>query len=247
MAHADPQLQFEPAPHADVALGVFETLLVANGSAVDYPRHLARLATSLHELYRRSLPTSLHERIEDAARGRALARLRVDVGPADGGADGAEGEIRVEDLDASFVLPERESELVTVSVSGGFGAHKLADRVWLEQIEAAAGEGVRALLVTGAGELLETTRANVFLVRGGVVATPPLEGAILPGVTREVLLERARRAGISAHELPLTLADLRDADAVLLVSSLRRIECARVRGGEDSRETLARLRAELAP
>ncbi|HZL54182.1 MAG TPA: aminotransferase class IV [Solirubrobacteraceae bacterium] len=243
MAHADPQLQFEPAPHADVALGVFETLLVADGSAVDYPRHLARLATSLHELYRRSLPTSLHERIEDAARGRALARLRVDVGPA----DGAEGEIRVEDLDASFVLPERESELVTVSVSGGFGAHKLADRVWLEQIEAAAGEGVRALLVTGAGELLETTRANVFLVRGGVVATPPLEGAILPGVTREVLLERARRAGISAHELPLTLADLRDADAVLLVSSLRRIECARVRGGEDSRETLARLRAELAP
>jgi para-aminobenzoate synthetase/4-amino-4-deoxychorismate lyase len=240
---ADPQIEFEPAPQADVSLGVFETLLVADGSAVDYPRHLARLTTSLHVLYGRSLPTSLHERIEEAARGRALARLRVDIGPA----DGAEGEISVEDLEASFVLPERERELVTVSVAGGFGAHKLADRSWLEQVEAAAGEDGSALLVTRSGDLLETTRASVFLLRGGVLATPPLDGAILPGVTRTVLLERARRAAIPAHELPLTLADLRDADAVLMVNALRRIEYARVRGGERSRDALARLRAELAP
>ena len=53
-----------------------------------------------------------------------------------------------------------------------------------------------------------------------MIATPPLDGSILPGVTRDVLLERARRAGIPAHELPLTLADLQDADAVLLTGSL---------------------------
>jgi para-aminobenzoate synthetase/4-amino-4-deoxychorismate lyase len=239
----DPQLEFEPAPEADVSLGVFETMLVAAGRAVDYPRHLARLATSAHALYGRSLPSALHERIEQAARGRALARLRVEIGPA----EGAQGEIRVEDFDASLVLPERERELVTVSVARGFSAHKLVDRSWLEQIETAVGEGPSALLVTRSGDLLETTRANVFLLRGGVLATPPLEGAILPGVTREVLLERARRAAIPAHELPLTVADLRDADAIVLVSSLRRIEHARVRGGERSREVLARLRAELAP
>jgi para-aminobenzoate synthetase/4-amino-4-deoxychorismate lyase len=243
VSQADPQLEFEPAPESDVSLGVFETMLVADGRAVDYPRHLARLATSAHVLYGRSLPATLHERIEEAAGGRALARLRVQIGPA----EGADGEIGLEDFDASLLLPERERELVTVSVARGFGAHKLADRSWLEEVESAAGEGPSALLVTRSGELLETTRANVFLLRGGVIATPPLEGAILPGVTRAVLLERARRAAIPAHELPLTLADLRDADAVVLVSSLRRIEYARVRGGERSREMLARLRAELAP
>jgi para-aminobenzoate synthetase/4-amino-4-deoxychorismate lyase len=234
VSQAEPQIAFEPAPYADLSGGVFETLLVAGGRAIDAPRHLARLATSLHQLYGLSLPGALHERIEDAARGRALARLRVDVGPRE-----AElGEIRVEDLDDSLVMPEAERELVTVSVALGFGAHKLADRRWLEQIEAVAGEGVAALLATRSCELLETTRANVFLLRGGVAATPPAEGAILAGVTRAVALERARRAAIPARELPLTLADLRVADVVLLLSSLGRIECARMRGGERSREAL---------
>jgi para-aminobenzoate synthetase/4-amino-4-deoxychorismate lyase len=240
---SDSQVEFATAPVADVSLGVFETLLVADGTAVELPRHLARLATSLHELYGRSLPGALHEQIAAAARGRALARLRVDVGPA----RNPEGEIAVEDLDAAVVMNERECELVTVSVVAGFGAHKLADRGWLEQIEAAAADGVRPLLVTRAGALLETTRANVFLLRGGVAATPPLDGSILPGVTRDVLLERARSAAIPVHELPLTLADLRDADAVVLTSSLRVIECARVRGGDRTSEALARLRAVLAP
>jgi para-aminobenzoate synthetase / 4-amino-4-deoxychorismate lyase len=241
--HADPQLEFAAAPVADPSLGVFETLLVADGTAVDSPRHLARLATSLHELYGGSLPIDLHERIEAAAHGRSLARLRVDAGPA----RDPDGEIALADLDPSIVMPERECELVTVSVAAGFGTHKLTDRRWLEQIEAAAGEEVRPLLLTRSGALLETTRANVFLLRGGVAATPPLDGSILPGVTRAVLLERARRAAIPVHELPLTLADLRDADAVLLTSSLRLIECARVRGSERSTEALARLRAELTP
>jgi para-aminobenzoate synthetase / 4-amino-4-deoxychorismate lyase len=240
---SDPQVEFTAAPVADVSLGVFETLLVADGTAVELPRHLARLATSLHELYGRSLPAALHEQINAVARDRALARLRVDVGPA----RDPDGEIAIEDLDAAVVMSERECELVTVSVVEGFGAHKLADRGWLEQIESAAGEGVRPLLVTRSGALLETTRANVFLVRGGVAATPPLDGSILPGVTRDALLEHARRAGIPVHELPLTLADLRDADAVVLTSSLRVIEVARVRAGEGTSEALARLRDVLAP
>ncbi len=242
MTVGDPQIQFAPTATPNASLGVFDTMLVVDGHPLECPRHLARLATSLHELYGRTLPGSLHERVVSAADGHTLARLRVDVAGED-----SEGDIRVEPFEPELVLPEQECELATVGVAGGFGAHKLADRSWLEQIEARAGEGVRPLLVTPTGALLETTRANVFLLRGGVIATPPLDGSILPGVARAVLLERARRAEISAHELPLTLADLRDADAVLLTSSLRLVECARVRDGRQSAEVLARLRAELAP
>lgn len=242
MSVRDPQIEFAPAPQPDLSLGVFETMLVVDGGAREAPRHLARLATSLHELYSQRLPSSLHERILSAAEGHALARLRVDVTPQDG-----EGSIRVDPFDPALVLAEHEHELATVAVAGGFGAHKLVDRTWLEQIEGAVGEGVRPLLVAPTGALLETTRANVFLLRGGVIATPPLDGSILPGVMRAVLLEHARRAELSAHELPLTLDDLRDADAVLLTSSLRLIECARVRDGGASGKVLARLRAELAP
>ena len=242
MSDGDPQIEFAPKANPNASLGVFDTMLVLDGRPLECPCHLARLATSLHELYGQTLPGSLHERIVSAAEGHALARLRVDVTPAD-----VDGEIRIEPFDPALVLAEQECELATVAVAGGLGAHKLADRAWLEEIEAAAGDGVRPLLVAPTGALLETTRANVFLLRGGVIATPPLDGSILPGVTRAVLLDRARRAKIAAHELPLTLDDLRDADAVLLTSALRLFECARVRDGRDSAELLARLRAELAP
>lgn len=239
MSDGDPQIEFAPAATPNASLGVFETMLVVDGRPQECPRHLARLATSLHELYGHALPGSVRERILSAAEGHALARLRVELAP-----DDLEGAIRVEPFEPALVLSEQECELATVGVAGGFGAHKLVDRAWLDEIDAATGNGVRALLVAPTGALLETTRANVFVLRGGVIATPPLDGSILPGVTRAVLLERAQRAEISAHELPLTLADLRDADAVLLSSSLRLLECARVRGGV---EVLARLRAALAP
>jgi para-aminobenzoate synthetase/4-amino-4-deoxychorismate lyase len=242
VSKGDPQIEFALEPTANASLGCFDTMLVVDGRPLECPRHLARLATSLHELYGQALPGSLHERIVSAAEGHALARLRVDVALED-----AEGEIRIEPFEPALVLAEQECELTTVGVAGGFGAHKLADRSWLEEIEAAAGDGVRPLLIGPTGALLETTRANVFLLRGGVIATPPLDGSILPGVTRTVLLERARRAEISAHELPLTLDDLRDADAVVLTSALRLFECARVRDGRGSAELLERLRAELAP
>ncbi|HXR14225.1 MAG TPA: aminotransferase class IV [Solirubrobacteraceae bacterium] len=236
------QIEFTPAAEPNVALGVFDTMLVVDGIPLEAPRHLARLATSLHELYGQSLPVSLNERLMSAADGHELARLRVDVAPGD-----LEGAIRIEPFERALVLAEQDRELATVNVAGGFGAHKLVDRAWLDQIEAAAGEGVRALMVAPSGALLETTRANVFLLRGGVIATPPLDGSILPGVTRAVLLERAGRAEISSHELPLTLADLGNAEAVLLTSSLRLLECARVRDGRRSADVLARLRAALAP
>jgi len=242
VSDGDPQIEFAPEAKANASLGCFETMLVVDGRALESPRHLARLATSLHELYGQALPRSLHERIVSASEGHAFARLRVDVAPED-----LEGKIRIEPFASALVLAEQERELTTVAVASGFGAHKLADRAWLEEIEAVAGEGVAPLLVGPTGALLESTRANVFLLRGGVIATPPLDGSILPGVTRAVLLERARRAGISAHELPLTIDDLRDADAVVLTSALRRLESAGVRDGRGSAELLARLRAELAP
>ena len=95
--------------------------------------------------------------------------------------------------------------------------------------------GARALLVAPGGELLETTRANVFVVRDGVLRTPPLDGRILPGITRAVVLERRAsgrvpRARGAAHAR-------RSADAILLTGSVRLLECAGVlRRGRAARE-----------
>ena len=244
MPWPDPQIDFAPAPEADLALGVFETLLVIDGRPLEAERHLERLRASLRLLYGAELAADLAARVAGAATGHDLARLRIDVAPAP-----ATAQIAVRPFDPALVLALDDVALVTVRVSGGAGRHKLIDRGWLAGIEAAAeaaaGEGARSLLVSRSGALLETTRANVFLLRRGELATPPLDGSILPGVMREVVLEQARGLAIAAREMPLTLEDLGAADTVLLSGSLRLLERARLRPDRRSDEAAARLAAAL--
>jgi para-aminobenzoate synthetase/4-amino-4-deoxychorismate lyase len=204
------------------ASGVFETMLVRDGQPIWARDHLARLGASVRALYDAALPESIEARLADAAAGHALARLRVRAIPQ--GASSPVLNVELAPLDPAVVAPS----------------------AWLEQIEGLAGGGVRPLLVTRAGELLETTRANVFLVHDGVLATPPLDGAILPGVVRAAVLEHARRLGIEAHERPLTVEQLRGADEVLLSNSLVLLERIRVRGGEASRRAADTLSGALA-
>ena len=223
-----------------MSLGVFETLLVLDGRPLEAGRHLERLRASTRVLYGAELATDLEARVAAAAAGHRLARLRIDVAPP-----ATTPQIELRPFDPALVLAPGEVTLVTVGVFGGACPHKLIDRGWLARIEAAAGEGGRSLLVTRAGALLETTRANVFLLRDGELATPPLDGSILPGVIREVVLEQARRLGIATHETPLTLEDLRAADMVLLSGSLRRLERARVRPDRRSDAAAERLAGAL--
>ncbi|HEX4035387.1 MAG TPA: aminotransferase class IV [Solirubrobacteraceae bacterium] len=229
--------RFDKLPEADASRGVFETILVAGARAHELERHLARLRDSARALYAEALPPGLAGEAAAAARGHASARMRVEFAP------GGAASIAVSPFDA--VLPEQPVTLEPVIVAAGFGAHKLCDRSWLEAVEGSVeGERARPLLVTAAGAVLETTRANVFLERDGVLATPPLDGAILPGVTRSLVISAARRLQIALIERPLGLDDLAAADAILLTSSLRLIErSAPSAVGERLREALA---AEIA-
>lgn len=72
--------------------------------------------------------------------------------------------------------------------------------------------------VTSDGRIWEAIWANLFVVRGGVVETPTLEGPVLPGVMRGLVIERAAEAGIPVQE-----TDLRDLDGeeVFLTNAVR--------------------------
>jgi hypothetical protein len=250
-ARADPPVRLRAAPAADAALGVFETMLVRDGpgSAPGAPHRTAGRQRS-RAVPSRARAADTGARVASAAAGHALARLRIEVVPRP-------GEPPAVGFDTSALADADvgcagEATLATVGVAGGNGAHKLIDRSWLRQIEAHVGAGARALLVSRSGALLETTRANVLLLRDGALATPPLDGSILPGVVRGAVLAHAERLGIAAHELPLTLERLRDADMVLLSGSLRLLERARApweasqRGGRGAPERGARHRYGVA-
>jgi para-aminobenzoate synthetase/4-amino-4-deoxychorismate lyase len=200
------------SPRPDPRAGVFETLLVAGGRPVALERHLARLEMSLRELYGRELPAGVAELAMEAASGVERGRQRLTVAP-----DAPAASVEVAPIDE---LPAEPVELVPVRVPGGIGAHKWVDRRLLEQAEAAVAPAL-PLLVDKRGHLLEGTRANVFIVSGDELLTPPLDGRILPGVTRARVIEAAGELRLEVHERPIELDELAQADEVFLTSAIR--------------------------
>ena len=68
------------------------------------------------------------------------------------------------------------------------------------------------------GNVAENSVANFFIVRDGIVMTPP-EGNILEGVTRKVVFELCDQLGIPLIEQNFTMYDVAQADECFLTSS----------------------------
>lgn len=219
-----------PGRRPDPGLGVFETLLVVAGRAVELEAHLERLAASLEELYGEGLPPDLPERVEERAHGVAAGGLRVTVSP------GPAGGLRVRIPPprplppGAFVSlygtkePSAPVEGRGVVVPGGLGPHKWADRSLLEEAAAGMPPDAAPVVLDADGAVLEASRASLFAVRGGALLTPPLDGRVLPGIVRAAALGIAAAEGVETREEALSREDLAAAEEVFLTGSLRGVE-----------------------
>lgn len=206
-------------PHSDPAQGIFETMLVVRGEPVLPAAHLGRLEASLEEVYGFGLPARAQEVVTERAADLELGRLRLTIAPAKAGDTDPHIEVDAGELAGWPHFPERPVTLRPHQVSGGLGCHKWADRAALPS----PSPGEAPLLVDG-DEVLEAAWANVFAVRNGAVFTPPLDGRILPGVTRATTIELARARGIEVFERTLPIAELHRADEIFLTNSIRGVE-----------------------
>jgi branched-chain amino acid aminotransferase len=73
------------------------------------------------------------------------------------------------------------------------------------------------------GRLAEASAANVFLVVGDRLVTPPLNPDVFPGITRKVVLELAKDAGIDVEEVDCSRDDLAKVHGAFLCSTLMEI------------------------
>ena len=89
----------------------------------------------------------------------------------------------------------------------------------LAKVEAVQAGCLEALMLNHKGEVAECTGDNIFVVKRGVLKTPPLEAGILEGVTRDAVLELARAADIPVQETPLTRHDIYTADECFLTGT----------------------------
>lgn len=88
-----------------------------------------------------------------------------------------------------------------------------------EAIDAGTAE---AILIKD-GFAIEGAASNVFIVRNGLVITPPNSPALLPGITRDLILELAANNSIPFREADIPVADLLSADEIWVTSSTREI------------------------
>lgn len=218
--------------YPDQEKGVFETMLVVAGRPVELDAHLERLTASLGALFASELPAGSAELVLGRAGEIPLGRLRLTVAPVRGSLTAT---VAAAAIDPALVFPaaERSAALHSLVVEGGLGAHKWADRRLLDTAEAAAAAGSVPLVTDRDGDVLEASRANVFLVRGGVLLTPPADGRILPGIARRRAIEVAGEAGIEVREEAVAPSRLAEADEVFLSGSVRGVEPASSLDGAD--------------
>ncbi len=94
------------------------------------------------------------------------------------------------------------------------------DHAIARELAAAAGAD-EAVRCDADGLVAECATANIFVVAGGAVATPPLDAGVLPGITRAHVLAACARLGIAARERRLTVAELAAADELFATSAVR--------------------------
>jgi len=117
--------------------------------------------------------------------------------------------------DTAITLPDIRWKLCNIK------AITLLPNVMLRQQAIDAGV-VEAILISN-GHATEGAASNLFIVKNGVLITPPNGPALLPGVTRDLIIELAANNAIPYREAGITEDELFTADEIWLTSSTREI------------------------
>jgi branched-chain amino acid aminotransferase len=215
--------------------GVFETLRVYDGVPFAWSRHHQRLVRSAGGLGL-SAPGSqeLRAAVDDVllANGVTEGRVRLTItgGPSPLGSERGDGPPTVIVMSAPATPWPATVDVVIVPWSrnerGAVAGLKTTS--YAENVRALAYARERdageAIFLNTRGEVCEATGSNVFVIRDGVVRTPPADAGCLLGVTRALVLELCAEHGMPAEEVALGRSALADADEAFLTSSTREVQ-----------------------
>ncbi|MFO0626798.1 MAG: aminotransferase class IV [Polyangiales bacterium] len=219
--------------------GVFEVLRTYNGQPNALEDHLARLSRAATSL---GIPlgapnarwiAEVRQLLAASPWPECVVRLMLTRGPADPprvtpSASAVPTRVvmayplpSLPDLDGRAVSVITLRGAVRSTPSTGHKTLEYLTSIWALREAARAGAD-DAILLDARGAVTEAASANVFVVSGEDLLTPP-EGVALPGVTAQFVLEVARAEGMKVTRRAITQADLWTADEVFLTSSVREI------------------------
>jgi len=89
--------------------------------------------------------------------------------------------------------------------------------------EAYSKQCFEGIFTTGDGLILECSMSNIFYVKNGKIFTPPLDQDILPGITRQAIINLCKENDLKISESIVSYAEIVKADEVFLTNSLMEI------------------------
>ena len=218
--------------------GLFETLRAYRGAVFRLEDHLDRCSRSARLIFlelpmtRQELRTVVRETLKRNLLSDAIIRLTVTRGEQEPGlAIDPEAPPTVVVHARPFEALSRYSYEKGVRVSlfhnsaprvGGINS-QIKSCNFLSQIilrERARKEGVfEGIMIDSNKRIADGTTSNIFIVKNGILKTPALTEFVLPGVTRQVVLELAASLNISHEEQDLMVDDVYRADEVFLTNT----------------------------
>lgn len=212
---------------------VYEVIRVVRGRFIEPERHLRRLARSLREVRLPAPALDLLGVATDLIRRNDLGGREATVyAQVSRGAAPRQHAFPPSGTPPTVLVTAMPFTPRTDLIASGVAVITLPDVRWSRcdiksvnllpnvlAAQRAAEVGAFEAILVRDGVVTEATRSNVLAVVGGVVRTHPTGPLILPGVTREVVLELASGAGIPVREEELGADELFAAEEVLLTGT----------------------------
>ena len=213
--------------HLPSSVGLFETIRVTTGQAVQLAAHYARLTKSAQSLGIPISSSQWHSCVEDALQqipAQGEFRLRIDLSPA--------GLLSFQ-FSALAALPSpvnifwaqdllRDPAMAIMHSGNLLLQHKTTQRLAYDTAWQAAVQqgGFDALFTNEQGMVTEGGRSSLFIrpKESQQWLTPPLSAGVLPGIMRQQLLDDNQR---QTHEVNLTVAEVLAAEEIIICNALR--------------------------
>lgn len=218
--------------------GIFETMRVYGGVVFGFDEHIRRLGRSA-ALLEMKLPLSDAEfkaaagaLIDENALVDATVRITVSRGAGDFGLSPRLcptptvfiAAVPLKPYPSEFwrtgvaVITARTRRNLREALDPRIKSMNFLNNI-MAKIEAERAGAFEALMLNHAGHIAECTVSNIFFVKNEAVHTPSSECGILEGITRGIVMDTARGAGLKVSEGVYSPAQLYAADEVFLTNS----------------------------
>lgn len=211
--------------------GVFETIRVYDGMPFKLRRHVERMMGSARDLEMADDPhIQSIERITTAAArfarklNNALMRITLTAGNPE---LGIPTRLLFGARDVTYTRADRRTGIPVTFAQVPRNEHSLVvrhkTRNQLESMleyQIAVKSGYReTVFLNTTGNVAEGSRSNIFITQGGKLVTPSLACGVLPGVTRQCIIEIALKLGYFVQERPIAIKELLSCDACFLTNT----------------------------